>query len=53
MQVIQVDGGNDVYNAPLTESLGFLYPGQRTDLLVERLENFTGDLKLTITLDPE
>jgi hypothetical protein len=52
--VIQVDGGNTVNAAPEAEAIGILYPGEKMDVIVERLSS--GEVKdpmLTITLDRE
>lgn len=54
MTVIQVDGGNPVDATPAAETVGILYPGERMDVIIERLSS--GEVKdpiLTISLDRE
>lgn len=44
MRVIAVDGGYPVAeDSPITSSVGVLYPGERVDLVVERLFPRTSD----------
>ena len=49
VQIIKVDGGNDIVSSDWVESVGILYPGERVDIIT------SGDraTSLTITLDPE
>lgn len=54
MKLIQVDGGNTVVDAPRTESISILYPGERMDVIIERAGG-TQDREstLTVALDQE
>jgi len=54
MTLFKVDGGNAVASAPVTQSIGILYPGERIDVVVQRLdiEEQKGTV-LTIRLDRE
>lgn len=49
MQVIKIDGGNDIEPSDWVDTAGILYPGERMDIIT------SGDRakSLTITLDPE
>lgn len=49
MEVIQIDGGNEIATAPATESIGILYPGERIDIITSNHQVTT----LSVTLDPE
>jgi hypothetical protein len=49
MQVIKIDGGNDIVPSDSVQSVGILYPGERMDV-VTSLEYAKG---VSITLDPE
>ena len=54
MTLLKVDGGNAVASAPLTQSIGILYPGERIDVVVQRLNREEHmDAELTIRLDRE
>ncbi|KAF8849353.1 hypothetical protein BDZ45DRAFT_680586 [Acephala macrosclerotiorum] len=54
MTVIKVDGGNNMALARAADSIGILYPGERIDIIVERLDSDDlEDLFLTIKLDKE
>jgi hypothetical protein len=35
MKLFRVDGGHPVSAAPVADSLGILYPGERMDVIVE------------------
>lgn len=54
MTVIKVDGGNDVFGAPTVNSIGILYPGERVDIIVQKLSSINSEHpQLTIGLDKE
>ena len=54
MTLLKVDGGNAVASAPLTQSIGILYPGERIDAVVQRFDiEEQKDAQLTIRLDRE
>ena len=49
MEVIQIDGGNEIATAPASDSIGILFPGERMDIIASNHQVTT----LSITLDPE
>ena len=49
MEVIQIDGGNEIATAPASESIGILFPGERMDIIASNHQATT----FSITLDPE
>lgn len=54
MTLFQVDGGNEIEAAPEAKAIGILYPGERIDVIVERIgPEEVKDPMLTITLDRE
>ncbi|TVY28515.1 Laccase-2, partial [Lachnellula hyalina] len=54
MTLFQVDGGNEIEAAPEAKAIGILYPGERIDVIVERIgPEEVKDSMLTITLDRE
>lgn len=54
MTLFKVDGGNAVASAPMTQSIGILYPGERIDVVVQRLDIAEQKSpELTIRLDRE
>jgi hypothetical protein len=49
LQVIKIDGGNDIRPSQSVDSVGILYPGERMDLIYRG----GGAQSISITLDPE
>ena len=49
MNVVEIDGGNQIESTPFVSSVGILYPGERMDVIVSghQITN------LTISLDQE
>ena len=53
MKLVRVDGAHLVSGAPVTDSLGILYPGERMDVIVERCGLEGAPPLLKIQLDRE
>ncbi|KUJ20809.1 uncharacterized protein LY89DRAFT_611217 [Mollisia scopiformis] len=54
MTVITLDGGNEVASAPAASSVGVLYPGERMDVIIEKVETENEkEAIMTIKLDKE
>lgn len=49
MQVIKIDGGNDIGRSEQVDSVGILYPGERMDIIYRG----GGAQSISIALDPE
>jgi hypothetical protein len=48
LQVIKLDGGNDVVLSDVVDRIGILYPGERMDIITRG-----GAKEVSVTLDPE
>jgi hypothetical protein len=54
MHLIQVDGGSEVAEAKEAASVGIVYPGERVDIVVERIPWFAeGNPVIRIEMDDE
>ena len=51
MRLLEIDGGGAVTSAEPVGSIGILYPGERVDVLLERVNGISPSL--TVTLDPQ
>jgi hypothetical protein len=54
MHLIQVDGGSEVAEGNYAASVGVVYPGERVDVVVERIPWYAeGNSVIRIELDAE
>ena len=53
LDLIKLDGGNDAQTIPAGTEIGILYPGERIDIIVEKIDSSRSGGRITVALDQE